>query len=65
MPLNPLQLTLESHLEQHSAHYIAVAQSIFAQPETGNNEYFASEQLTHLLSAQGFDGSGRVAGQGT
>lgn len=65
MPLNTLQLTLENHLEQHSASYIAVAKSIFARPETGNNEYFASEQLTQLLAEQGFAVTRNVAGHET
>ncbi len=42
MSLNPLQLTLENSLEQHSAAYLKVSQAIFQNPETGNNEYFAS-----------------------
>ena len=65
MPLNTLQLTLENHLEQHSAQYVAVAKSIFAKPEIGNNEYFASEQLTQLLSAHGFEVTRNVAGHET
>lgn len=45
---------LESNLEHHAATYVATAQAIFQRPETGNSEYFASEQLTGLLLAQGF-----------
>lgn len=59
------QQALASSLEHHSAQYIAIAKAIFQRPETGNNEYFASEQLTGLLQAQGFRVTRNVAGHET
>ncbi|AVE16803.1 M20 family metallopeptidase [Pantoea vagans] len=56
---------LDSNLEHHAATYVATAQAIFQRPETGNNEYFASEQLTGLLLAQGFQVTCNVAGHET
>lgn len=60
-----LRLNLESNLEQHAARYIALAKTIHQQPETGNDEYFASGELTRLLSEQQFTVTRHVAGHET
>ncbi|RPE02850.1 M20 family peptidase [Candidatus Pantoea deserta] len=65
MSLNTLRQRLENSLEQHGARYVEVAKAIFNRPETGNNEYFASQQLTQLLAAQGFSVTRSVAGHET
>ncbi len=60
-----LRLNLESNLERHAARYIALAKTIHQQPETGNDEYFASGELTRLLSEQQFTVTRHVAGHET
>jgi len=65
MTLNRLRQRLENSLEQYGARYVEVSKAIFSQPETGNNEYFASQQLTQLLEAQGFTVTRNVAGHET
>lgn len=65
MTLNRLRQQLENSLEQYGARYVEVSKAIFSQPETGNNEYFASQQLTQLLEAQGFTVTRNVAGHET
>lgn len=65
MSENILRLALEESLEQHHAHYISVAQAIHQRPETGNNEYYASDRLTGLLAAADFEVTRHVAGHET
>lgn len=65
MSLNALQSVVEKSLETLGARYVEVAKAIFNQPETGNNEYFASGELKQLLEAQGFNVTSQVAGHET
>lgn len=49
MSNSELRDRLETSIQQHRDEYVAIAKDIHAHPETGNNEYYASGQLTQLL----------------
>lgn len=49
-----LQQIIIKNIEENKASYIKVSHEIHANPEIGNEEYFASEQLMTLLKDAGF-----------
>jgi len=65
MSTHPLALQLDANIEQYRNKYISVAKDIHQNPETGNNEYYASGLLIELLNNQGFQVTSNVAGHET
>lgn len=65
MSLQQLQDRLENSIQQYRDEYIAIAKEIHANPETGNNEYYANQLLTTLLTDHGFTVTSNVAGHET
>ncbi|MFC4408838.1 M20 family metallopeptidase [Chungangia koreensis] len=62
--LNGLDLITES-IEQNREKYIETSQVIHANPEIGNQEFFASERHIETLTEAGFDVQTAVAGHET
>jgi amidohydrolase len=56
---------IETHLDVHSKTYSDTSQKIHANPEIGNQEYFASDTLTALLIEAGFEVTRDIAGHET
>lgn len=65
MSTSELQHRVDQSIHQHRDDYIAIAKDIHAHPETGNNEYYANEILTTLLTRHGFTVTSNVAGHET
>ncbi|QED49453.1 M20 family metallopeptidase [Cytobacillus dafuensis] len=62
--LSGIDLITES-IESNSENYIETSQSIHANPEIGNQEYFASKLHISLLIKEGFEVTTAVAGHET
>ncbi|KMY51552.1 M20 family metallopeptidase [Peribacillus loiseleuriae] len=56
---------IEEDLELRANKYVETSQKIHANPEIGNQEYFASNTLTALLVEAGFDVERDIAGHET
>lgn len=56
---------IQQFVETHQQQYIDVSKAIHANPEIGNEEFFASEQLVSLLEAADFTVQKAVAGHET
>lgn len=56
---------IQQFVEAHQQQYIDVSKAIHANPEIGNEEFFASAQLVTLLEGAGFDVQKAVAGHET
>lgn len=56
---------ISAYVDQELDTYKALAMKIFAHPETSNHEYYACEQLTALLSENGFQIKQDIAGHPT
>ncbi|KNC12315.1 amidohydrolase [Klebsiella sp. RIT-PI-d] len=65
MSTSELQHRVDQSIHQRRDDYIAIAKDIHAHPETGNNEYYANEILTTLLTRHGFTVTSNVAGHET
>ncbi|MFD6438892.1 M20 family metallopeptidase [Peribacillus sp. NPDC060186] len=59
------QQIIENHIDLHSIQYIETSQKIHANPEIGNQEFFASDTLTKLLQDAGFEVTRDIAGHKT
>lgn len=59
------QQIIEDHIDLHSELYIETSQAIHANPEIGNQEFFASKTLTKLLQDAGFEVTRDIAGHET
>ncbi|MGW6298856.1 M20 family metallopeptidase [Peribacillus butanolivorans] len=59
------QQIIEDHIDLHSELYIETSQAIHANPEIGNQEFFASDTLTKLLQDAGFEVTRNIAGHET
>ncbi|MFC9600488.1 M20 family metallopeptidase [Peribacillus butanolivorans] len=59
------QQIIENHIDLHSELYIETSQAIHANPEIGNQEFFASDTLTKLLQDAGFEVNRNIAGHET
>lgn len=56
---------VDSFLDQHTARFIETSLAIHGKPEIGNEEFFASAQLTALLRQEQFEVETAVAGHET
>ncbi|HEY0208230.1 M20 family metallopeptidase [Acerihabitans sp.] len=56
---------IDDAIDRQRENYIAVSKDIHAHPETGNNEYYANNILTGLLTQAGFTVTSSVAGHET
>lgn len=63
--MTTLVKTIEQVIDENSKTWIETSQVIHANPEIGNEEFFASEQLTTLLVNAGFTVKTGVAGHDT
>lgn len=59
------QQIIADHIDEHSKLYVETSQAIHAKPEIGNQEFFASDTLTKLLQAAGFEVTRDIAGHET
>lgn len=60
-----LSETIKANIDTNKKRYIETSHSIHANPEIGNEEFFASEQLTKILEDEGFTVEKDVAGHKT
>lgn len=58
-------LGVDRFLEEHTEKFVETSLAIHAKPEIGNEEFFASAQLTTLLREEGFEVDTAVAGHET
>ena len=56
---------IKGYIDQQANKYINISRQIHATPEIGNEEYFASEILSNLLSESGFKVTHNIAGHET
>ena len=56
---------ISQSVQQNKDHYIAVSKAIHANPEIGNKEFYASEQLVQVLQDANFEVNTAVAGHET